>query len=169
MTAAQTVAVTIVNHVSRDIAATQEAVWEIIVDEYVEAAKFRELGYTLEPLTDPGAVLGGYRMRLEKDGALIDDRICRITELDESARRLSLYSINLNADDGMVVYATYHSEKTTAGARYAIDCHSTLGVEPAGDGGRADIAAAVVQLKAQFDAALVGYLEGNKKRLETGR
>lgn len=162
----QSIQVTIVNHVAVDIAASPEAVWQTILEEYIEAKKFREIGYTIEPLDEPAAYLGGYRMRFEQDGALLDDRICRVSERDEAEHRLSIFADYLSAPKGMVVYATYHAAKTSEGTRYHLDCHGTLGIDPPAGGGQAEVAATVAEMKTEFDTALAGYLNTIKARLE---
>lgn len=161
----QNIRVTIVNHAAVDIAAPPAAVWQTILDEYIEAKKFREIGYAIEPLDDPATCLGGYRMRLEQDGAVIDERLCHVTERDEIAHRLSMFADYLAG--GMIVYATYHAEAAPGGTRYRLDCHSTLGIPQPAGAGRAEVAAAVAEMTAQFDAALTGYLESIKAKLET--
>lgn len=161
----QNIRVTIVNHVAVDIAAPPAAVWQTILDEYIEAKKFREIGYAIEPLDDPAAYLGGYHMHLEQDGAVVDERLCHVTERDDTAHRLSMYADYLAG--GMIVYATYHAEDIPGGTRYRLDCHSTLGIARPADASRAGIAAAVGETRAQFDAALTGYLESIKTKLET--
>lgn len=159
------VPVTIVNHVALDIAASPDAVWRSILDEYVEAKKFREI-YEVEPIDDPAAFLGGYRIRLVKDGAVVDDRIAQITERDETARRLSLFADYVSVPGGLQVYATYHAQDTGGRTRYALDCHARTSVETPDGGGRADVAAAAAEMSGHFDAALLDYLQGVKTRLE---
>lgn len=159
------VRVTIVNHAAVDIAISPAAVWQTILDEYIEAKKFRELGYAIEALDDPAAYLGGYHMRLEQDGAVVDERICHVTERDEAAHRLSMFADYLAG--GMIVYATYHADAAPGGTRYRLDCHATLGIAPPAGAGQAEIAATVGEMTAQFNAALNGYLESIKAKLET--
>ncbi|NIJ38164.1 hypothetical protein FHR22_002867 [Sphingopyxis panaciterrae] len=161
----QRVRVTIVNHAAIDIAASPAAVWQTILDEYIEAKKFRELGYAIEPLDDPAACLGGYRMRFEQDGAVVDERICHVTERDEAAHRLSMFADYLAG--GMIVYATYHADEAPGGTRYRLDCHSTLGIDQPAGAERSEIASAAGEMKAQFGTALTGYLESIKAKLET--
>jgi len=154
---------TIVNHVAIDIAASPDAVWRVILDEYVETKKFRELGYEITTIDDPGAPLGGYRMRLRKDGALADDRICHFSERDDRARRLSLYADYVFMPRPMQVFATYHAQPAAGGTRYALDCHTRMSVDiPAG----ADVTASIAEMKTHFDTALVSYLQSIKTRLE---
>lgn len=163
---AEPIPVTMVNHVAMDMAAPPDAVWDAILDDYIEARKFREVG-TIEPIDDPAAVFGGYRMRFEKDG-VVDERIVHITERDDAARRLSAAADYLSVPGGMRVYATYHAQPVAGGTRYAIDCHTQINIEaPAGDA-KAGVAATLADMTAGADAHLVAYLESIKARVETG-
>ena len=158
--------VTIVNHVAVDIAAPRDTVWKVILDEYVEAKKFREGGYSIEPLDDLAAAFGGYRMRLWKDGLMVDERVCHITERDENAHRLSLFADYLSVPTGMQVFATYHAQEAPGGTRYALDCHARMGIPAPAGGTKKDVAAMLTQMEKQFDAALLDYLGGVKKKIE---
>lgn len=156
---------TIVNHVAIDIAAAPDAVWRAIIHEYVGASKFGEQ-YAIEPIDDPIAVLGGYRMRLEKDGAVVDERVVHFTEHDDTERRLSLFADYLSVPDGLQVFATYQAHETRGGVRYTIDCHTRTSIEAPATGAREDIIAAVAKMKGHFDTALTQYLESTKASLE---
>lgn len=159
-----TISATMVNHVAMDMAAPADAVWQAIIDDYVEAKKFREYGI-VEPLDDPAAVFGGYRMRFEQNG-VIDERVVHITERDEAARRLSAMADYLSVPGGMRVYATYHAQEIAGGTRYAIDCHAQLSVDmPAGDA-RAGMAATLAEMTAGADTHLLAYLTAIKARVE---
>jgi len=159
-----TISATMVNHVAMDMAAPADAVWQAILDDYVEAKKFREHG-TVAPLDDPAAVFGGYRMRFEQNG-VIDERVVHITERDETARRLSAMADYLSVPGGMRVYATYHAQEIHGGTRYAIDCHAQLSVDmPAGDA-RASAAAKLAEMTAGADTHLLAYLTAIKARVE---
>ena len=160
-----TISATMVNHVAMDMAASANAVWQVILDDYVEATKFREYG-AVEPLDDPAAVFGGYRMRFEQSG-VVDERVVRITERDEAARRLSAAADYLSVPGGMRVYATYHAQEIDGGTRYTIDCHTQLSVDmPAGDA-RAGVAATLAEMTAGADRHLLAYLAAIKARVET--
>lgn len=161
----KTLKVTIANHVAVDIAASPDAVWRVIVEEYVGAGKFGD--YAIEPIDDPAAVFGGYRMRLEKDGAVVDERVIHFTEHDDAVRRLSLYADYLSVTDGMQVIATYQAHQTASGSRYTIDCHTRIGIEVPASNVREGIVAAVGEMKAHFDTALGQYLQSIKGRLES--
>jgi hypothetical protein len=163
---AEPIPVTMVNHVAMDMAVAPDVVWHAILDDYVEAKKFREAG-AIEPIDNPAAVFGGYRMRFERDG-VVDERIVHITERDEAARRLSAAADYLSVPGGMRVYATYHAREIAGGTRYAIDCHTQLYVEaPAGDI-NAGIAATLAEMTAGADTHLVAYLASIKARVEAG-
>lgn len=156
--------VTIVNHVAVDIAAAPDAVWRVIVEEYVGARKFGD--YAIQPIDDPAAVFGGYRMRLEKDGAVVDERVVHFTEHDDAARRLSLYADYVSVAGGARVFATYQAHEVASGTRYTVDCHTRIGVEAPAGNARAGIVAAADELKTHFDTALAQYLDSIKGRLE---
>ncbi len=161
---AEPIPVSMVNHVAMDMAAAPDTVWRAILDDYVEAKKFRELG-VIETIDDPAAVFGGYRMRFEQNG-VVDERIVHITERDEAARRLSAAADYLSVPGGMRVYATYHAQEIAGGTRYAIDCHTQLQIEaPAGDM-HAGIAATLAEMTAGADTHLVAYLASIKARVE---
>lgn len=163
---ADSIPVTMVNHVAMDMAAAPDVVWRAILDDYVEATKFRESG-ALETIDDPAAVFGGYRMRFELNG-VVDERIVHITERDDAERRLSVAADYLSVPGGMRVYATYHAQEIAGGTRYAIDCHTQLRVDaPAGDI-KAGTAATLAEMTAGADAHLVAYLASIKARVEDG-
>ncbi len=160
------VSITVVNHVGVDISVGADVVWREITDFFLEARRWREAGYAIEPLHDRAAVLGGYRMRLDREGAAADERVVRVSERDDVERRLSLFVDFVSAPDGLVVHATYHAVPTAAGARYAIDCHTQMGVRPRGTGSKADIAFAIDEMKTHSDKHLTEHLERVKSRLE---
>ena len=162
----QSVPVTIINRVSIDIACPPARVWEVILEDYLAACKFAEAGYAIERLDGPSYFRGGYRMRLEADGAVVDERICCVTEFDAAARRLSLYADYLAAAEGMNVHATYQALERGTGTRFSLDSYSRLSLELPTEDGETDIRMAVTKLETQFDAALASYLKGVKARLE---
>jgi hypothetical protein len=157
--------VTIVNHLGVDIGVSPDTVWQAILDEYVEAKKFREIA-RIEPIDDPSAVLGGYRMRLEHEG-MVDERVIHFTERDESARRLSIFADYLTVPvGGMRVWVTYQANEITGGCRFTIDCHTRVGIDLTTGETKTDFAIAVAGMKNKFDTALIAYLETVKGRLE---
>lgn len=164
--AAPSIPVTIVNHLAMDIAVAPDIVWQTILDHFVATDNWVKAGYRVEPLDDPATPLGGYHMRKEQDGSVVDERVVHITERDETARRLSLFADYHSVPDGLLVLVTYHARETRDGARYTIDCHTRMGIEAPAGGARADVAAAIEALKAQFDEHLIGHLGRLKESLE---
>lgn len=161
---AEPVSVTMVNHVGIDIAASPGTVWRAILEDYVEARKFRDSG-AITPFDDPAAIFGGYRMRLEQNG-VVDERIVRITERDELNRRLSATADYLSVPGGLRVYATYHARNAADGSHYVIDCHTQLTIEAPSDGSKAEIARTLGEMAAGADAHLLAYLATVKARVE---
>jgi hypothetical protein len=164
--AASPIPVTIVNHVATDMAASPDTLWRTIIESFVETGRFEAAGYEIEAIDDDSTLLGGYRMRMVKDGAVVDDRICRITERDEAARRLSLRADYLSVPEGLVVYATYQAQEIAGGTRYAIDCHTQMGLAAPESGAKADVIAAVEAFRVASEAHLSGYQATLKATLE---
>ena len=154
------------NHVATDIARPADAVWQALLAEYVRAAKFREQGYAIVELEGPEFYLGGYRMRLEHNNALLDERICRVTEIDAAALRLSMCAEYLTVLGGMVVYVTYQATPIATGARCSIDCHSHFGQLP-GSAASVSRREALTALTKQFHTGLLDYLITLKTMIET--
>ncbi len=72
----------------------------------------------------------------------------------------------LSVPGGMTVHASYQAQADGANARFAIDCFSTLGIDPPGDESQAAVAEAVATMSAQYETALLGYLQSFKAALE---
>lgn len=157
--------VTIVNHAAIDISVPPDRLWRVILEQFFEAKRWRELGYSIEPLDDPAAVLGGYRMWMERDGKVVDNRVCHITEIAEAARRLSMFVDYLSEPGGAVVFVTYHAQEIAGATRYTMDCHTRLGIE-APSSSEKTVAATLDAIKTNFDTHLAGYLSQTKARLE---
>jgi len=165
-----TARITVVNHNAVDINRPVKAVWQDILETYVEARKFSSQGHVIEPLKDdPAAYLGGYRMTLrDKDGNLVDDRVCRITERDEAAMRLSLCAeYFVPPEMKLVVNASYQATPTANGTRYTLDAYSMANValpKSAAD-------PSLKQVAEEFRSASAGYLDtflrSVKERLES--
>jgi hypothetical protein len=160
--------VTVVNHEQIELAVAPAAVWTMLVDEYAAGKGFARAGYVIDPLDDPSLTLGGYAMRLERDG-LLDERLCRVTERDDAAMRLSLHADYLSAGaNNMVTYATYRATPAGDGTLYSLDCHSTLDHAVADGGSREEIATSVAALRTLFDQAVAANLARLKAQLESG-
>jgi hypothetical protein len=170
MSSAGTARITVVNHSAVDITRPAAEVWRDILETYVDGRKFSSQGHAIEPLTDdPAAFMGGYRMTLrDAVGTVVDDRVCRITERDDSAMRLSLCAeYFLPAGMNLVVNASYKATPTDNGARYSLDAYSMMDVA-------VPVTAAdpsVQQVAEQFQSGSAGHLEtflhSVKARLES--
>lgn len=157
---------TIVNHVAVDIAVSGDKVWTDILEQYVEGRKFRDDGFQMDALDDPTAPLGGYRMVLTEDGREVDVREARFTEIDATARRLSIFADYLSPLGGMQVYVTYGGQEIAGGTRYTMDCHSRLALDVPAGASKQDVATATAQTTEMFQQALALYLDQIKQRLE---
>lgn len=158
--------VTIVNHCTIDIACPSSHLWAALTDDYVDGGGFARAGYRIDPLDESALVLGGYRMRFESE-TLVDERVCRITERDEDAMRLSLRADYLSTQArGMVVYATYQAVPDGEGALYRIDCHATLDLEAEASASREEIARSIATLRDHFQDGLAGKAADLKARIE---
>ena len=156
--------VTIVNHLAVDVDARPDILWGIIRSHFVEPVS-DDPNIAFELLVDPAASLGAYRRKQFTDGVLVDDRITHITEIDEAARRLSLFGDFVSVPGGAHVFATYQAQERGEGARYTIDCHTRLALDPTASG-HDTIEVAMAATKAGFETHLDGYMSGVKAKAE---
>jgi hypothetical protein len=163
--------ITVVNHNAVDIARPAAVVWRDILATYVDGHKFSSLGHVIEPLTnDAAAYLGGYRMTLrDKDGTVLDDRVCRITERDEAAMRLSLCAeYLLPAEMKLIVNASYHAIPTNAGgSRYELNAYSMLDVSLPKNASEPSVEQVAEQFQSGSAGHLDTFLRSVKERLES--
>ena len=158
------VPVTIVNHVSLQIAAPADEAWQAILNDLLLPEMWQRAGYQVLTLNRAPSLFGGYRLAKEEGGRVADERIIHITERDARARRLSLFSEHLSEPNGLYVYATYHARETPAGVCCAIDCHTRVGVEMPEN---ADITNLIGDMSGQSEAHLNGYLAHLRLALES--
>ena len=170
MTNRGSVRVVVVNHNSVDIARPAAVVWQNILEMYADGRKFSAQGHVVEPLKgDPAAYLGGYRMTLrDKDGTVLDDRVCRITERDEAAMRLSLCAeYFVPAETKLIVNASYQAISTASGSRYALDAYSMMDVSLPRNDTDPSVNQVAAQLQSESSAYLDDFLRSVKDRLES--
>lgn len=170
MTARPAARVTIVNHNSVDIERPANVVWQEILESYVDGRKFGAQGYAIESLSeDPASLLGGYRMTYrDAAGKLLDERVCRITERDENAMRLSLCAeYAMPAEMRLVVNATYQAIPTAGGSRYELHAYSTFDVALPADAAEPGPAQVADQFRSSSSGHLDTYLRSVKERLES--
>ncbi|BBE34209.1 hypothetical protein [Sphingosinicella microcystinivorans] len=161
----QRIPVTIVNHVAIDIAVAADIVWKMIIEEIGEARGFRSVG-TVEPLEGVDAPLGGYRLTSRDENGALDERVARLTERDEAARRLSVFAEFLSVPGGMIVYATYQAQDAQSGTRFSIDCHTREEIELPTGASAADLSAKIAEKTAFYDDALGDKMQKTKEKLE---
>ena len=161
MTPSDIVRSVIVNHVAVDMAVFPDRLWADIAKSFGGYDVWTAAGYKVDEIDDPTALLA-YRMTLEKDGAIADQRVVRVTEKDEGARRISLFADFLSQPHGLLVFASYQAHEIAGGARYTIDCHSRMGIEP----GAGTVVAKIAELQKSFDTYLNDSLHKLKAKLE---
>lgn len=157
--------VTTAHHVAMDFETSPDIIWAEIVAQYVEGSKFSVLG-KIEPLDDPAAPLGAYRVVIEGEDGAVDERIARVTERDEAARRLSIFADYLSPAGGMQVFATYQAIAIPRGARFTLDCHARYEIEAPDKAARAEIAATIARNKVAADEGMLDFLRSLKAKLE---
>jgi hypothetical protein len=146
--------VTVVNHARTEIACPPSRVWAMLLEDYGQGQGFARAGYRIDPQDGPSFLLGGYSMYFEKDG-VVDDRICRVTERDVAAMRLSLHAEYLSDHAlGMIAYATYQAVPTADGCAYQLDCHSTFDHEVQDGASREQASNSVAVMRDMFQQGL---------------
>jgi hypothetical protein len=167
-----TARITVVNHNAVEINRPAKAVWQDILETYVDGRKFSSQGHVVEPLRDdPAAYLGGYRMTLhDKDGNLVDNRICRITERDDAAMRLSLCAeYFVPPEMNLIVNASYAATPTASGSRYTLDAYSMMDVALPKSAAEPSIKQVAEQFQSGSSGYLDTFLKSVKERLESKR
>ena len=161
----------IVNHAEREIGVSPERVWNEILDHYVEGNGSLESGYVNIPLNNQSAsYMDGYRMvKRDDSGEIIDERRVYFSELDEDARRLSLYVEFLSeAARGMTVHASYQAVPSGSGTIYRLDAYSRQRLDPtAANKSPEEIAEIVNEQKNGFQTFLDERLAELKDELES--
>jgi hypothetical protein len=66
----------------------------------------------------------------------------------------------------MTVHATYQAVSTPTGARYQLDCHYDMSIEPPADNAKAKIAEIVRGIERQSEDYLKAFLGQIKEQLE---
>lgn len=160
--------VTIVNHLDTRIDCAPSSAWNHILKEYRDGGKFHKAGYSVMPLEgDPGAYLGGYRIAYGPEQE--DERICRITEFDKDALRMSMRADYISpAAKGMVIQASYHILPLEGHVGYTIDSYAMMKIATPDEDSGQTVGDIVATITAQFDEALSAYLLETKSILEKG-
>jgi len=122
------VQISMVNHAHIEIAQSSEKVWQKIKNEIAYGDKFVSDGFVVRQIKDdPTAILGGIHIELRKDGKVLDERIAKITEMDEQNQRFSLFATYMTPPfEGMTVNASYYLTPTQNGVRYSLDAYAQI-------------------------------------------
>lgn len=166
------VTIPLFNYAAVDIDTSADRIWRLIKDYYLQGGVFAPSGYESTPLADdPVAYISGYRLVLrDEDDKLVDERKAYITELDETARRLSLYGHYLgDPQSDMRVHATYEALEREGGARYALYAHTLLNIQvPEGEPAAAYIQEQANNFRKQSQHFLEQRMGEIKQHLEAG-
>jgi hypothetical protein len=145
-----------------------DRLWAEIKRMYVEGQKFSGQGYKVEPLTDAQSWLGGTRVsRTLADGTL-EERVARISALDDSRRFLAL---SVRYSEGMVVRASYEVRPHPAGSEFQLVAHVDQPFElPSDDAaGRKRMSDAARAVAATETRELADAWAGERVRIEKGQ
>jgi hypothetical protein len=159
--------ITIVNHVSIDIARPPAMLWQEILSGIAQGGQFAAVGCIVEPLTaDPLAILGGCHI-IMGSGDDADGATSYVTERDEQAMRLSVQAefFGPNAR-GMVSHATYLAVTDGNSSRFCVDTHSTVDLPVGKAPSREEVAKAAAALRDEFQRGMQASLNATKARLE---
>lgn len=157
-----------VNHVGIDIDCSIDTVWAAIL-ELRTGSLFSTIGATVEPIVDdPTAVLGGYRVSIsDPAGAVLDERLCIVSECDDASHRLSIYATWLGPNKaGVTARVCYEAIEMPDGARYEIHCHVSQPVAIPDAEAREVLAARLETERTESDSFLRIALETTKAQLE---
>lgn len=97
-----------------------DRLWAEIKRLYVEGRKFSGQGYAVERLTDARSWMGGTRVSRTLPDGRLEERIARISALDDAQRFLAL---SVQYSEGLVVRATYEVRPHPAGAEFQLIAH----------------------------------------------
>lgn len=159
--------ITVVNHVSVDIARPPAQLWQEILSGIAAGGQFAAAGCTVKPIAaDPVATLGGCQI-IMASGSNADGATSYVTERDEEAMRLSVQAefFGPNAR-GMVSYATYHAVTDGNSSRFCVDTHSTVDLPVGKAPSHDEVAKAAAALRDEFQRGMQASLNATKARLE---
>lgn len=133
---------------------------------YVDAQKFRRLGFAVEPVKDPIAYLGGTRVsRIDEAGGEADVRTAHFSAIDDSKQFLALRAVY---DNGTSAYASYQVRPEGEGSNFQLIAHAELPVTlPAGVAPtQASVQAAMALVLAEHQRALRAVWAEETTRIE---
>jgi hypothetical protein len=97
-----------------------DRLWAEIKRMYVEGRKFSGQGYKVELLTDALSWQGGTRVSRTLPNGTLEERVARISALDDARRFLAL---SVLYSEGIVVRASYEVRPNPAGSEFQLVAH----------------------------------------------
>jgi len=163
---AQTVRSFFTDELSVHMDVPPDVLWEEIKSMYVDADKFRRLGFTVEPVKDPVAYLGGTRISLiDETTGEADIRTAHFSAIDDKKRFLALRAVY---NSGISAFASYQVRPEGEGSSFQLIAHGQVpvtlpaGVEPT----QASVRAAMAPVIAEHERALREIWAEEKERIE---
>jgi len=164
---AQTVRSFFTDELSVHIDVPPDMLWDEIKSMYVDADKFRRLGFAIEPVHDPVAYLGGTRIsRIDEATGEADIRTAHFSAIDDKKRFLALRAVY---SSGISAFASYQVRPEGAGSNFQLIAHGQVpvtlpaGVKPT----QASVRAAMAPVIAEHERALREVWADEKQRIES--
>jgi hypothetical protein len=143
-----------------------DVLWEEIKSMYVDADKFRRLGFAVEAVDDPVAYLGGTRIsRIDEATGEADIRTAHFSAIDDAKRFLALRAVYAS---GISAFASYQVRPEGEGSNFQLIAHGQVPVTlPAGVvPTQASVRAAMAPVIAEHQRALREIWAEETKRIE---
>jgi hypothetical protein len=143
-----------------------EVLWEEIKSMYVDADKFRRLGFAVEAVEDPVAYLGGTKIsRIDEATGEADIRTAHFSAIDDEKRFLALRAVY---SSGISAFASYQVRADGEGSNFQLIAHGQVPVTlPAGVAPtQASVRAAMAPVIAGHERALREVWAEETKRIE---
>lgn len=155
-----------------EFAVSPDTLWSEVRRLYVEGDRLRNAGFTLKWLeNDPTAYIGGYRLeKRNHDGVIVDERVVRITVVDNDKRFAALCADFIHPDgDKLTTFVSYRVVRSQGGARLEIVAHVLTPVlfDDESEINSASVKTKIDQMIAAQKAAFAEILYKQRQRIET--
>lgn len=145
-----------------------DRMWSEIKRMYVEGQKFSPQGYRVDRLEDAASWLGGTRISRTLPDGRLEERVARVSALDEARRFLAL---SVQYSEGFVVRASYEVRPHPAGSEFQLIAHVDQPFELASDdsAGRKRMADAARAVALEQTKGMADAWAAERIRLEKGQ
>lgn len=145
-----------------------DRMWSEIKRMYVEGQKFSPQGYRVDRLEDAVSWLGGTRISRKLPDGRLEERVARVSALDEARRFLAL---SVQYSEGFVVRASYEVRPHPAGSEFQLIAHVDQPFELASDdaAGRKRMADAARAVALEQTKGMADAWAAERIRLEKGQ